>query len=146
MEEYKDIRWKQRFSNYKKALAKFTAGIELLRRSDTFADDVSELLQEGLIQRFEYTLELAWDVMKDYEQEQGVTDVTGSKSAMCRALAMGIIDSPDWMETIKDRNLSTHDYDHETANNIREKIINVYYPLFVDFEKAMEAKANENED
>lgn len=146
MEEYKDIRWKQRFSNYKKALAKFTAGIELLRRSDTFADDVSELLQEGLIQRFEYTLELAWNVMKDYEQEQGVTDVTGSKSAMRRALAMGIIDSPDWMETIKDRNLSTHDYDHETANNIREKIINVYYPLFVDFEKAMEAKANENED
>lgn len=143
--EEQDIRWKQRFSNYKKALAKLSSGIALIQKSDILTADVVEMLQEGLIQRFEYTLELAWNVMKDYEQEQGVSDITGSKSAMRHALSMGLIEDAEWMNTIKDRNLSSHDYDQKVADGIRGKIISIYYPLFLKFETTMERKLNEND-
>lgn len=141
--EEKDIRWKQRFSNYKKALAKLSEGVELMSIDGSYATAVTEMMQEGLIQRFEYTLELAWNVMKDYERFQGITEIQGSRSALRQALAMGLITDREWMNSVDDRNLSTHDYDQDTADEIRDKIISIYYPLFVDFEKTMEKKLNE---
>lgn len=139
-----DIRWKQRFDNYKKALAKLSEGVTLLSSGNSYATAVNEIMQEGLIQRFEYTLELAWNVMKDYEQYQGINDIQGSRSAMRHAFSLKLINDREWMNSVDDRNLSTHDYDQKTADEIRDKIINVYCPLFVDFEKTMEAKLNEN--
>lgn len=66
MEE--DIRWIQRFSNYRKALVKFNQAIEIISMQLDLGEEVDELLEEGLIQRFEYTHELAWKVMKDYAE------------------------------------------------------------------------------
>lgn len=71
------IRWQQRFSNYRKALVKFNQAVELLSKHIEHEDTLDELLQEGLIQRFEYTHELAWKVMKDYAEYQGYTDIRG---------------------------------------------------------------------
>lgn len=144
MEEEKDIRWKQRFSNYKKALAMLTKGIEIVEGDEEFSVDIRDIMHEGLIQRFEYTLELAWNVMKDYEMNQGKMDIPGSRAAIREALAMGIIKDRTWMNSINDRNLSTHDYNRSTANEIRNKIVNTYYPLFIDFEKEMEERINED--
>ena len=62
------IRWQQRFNNYRKALAKLNQAVELLSKQIEREEAVDELLQEGLIQRFEYTHELAWKVMKDYAE------------------------------------------------------------------------------
>lgn len=144
MDDQQDIRWKQRFSNYKKALAMLTKGIEIVEADEDFSVDVRDIMHEGLIQRFEYTLELAWNVMKDYETNQGKQDIPGSRAAIREALNMGIIKDRTWMKSINDRNLSTHDYNRSTANEIRNKIVNVYYPLFVDFEKEMEGRLNED--
>ena len=63
-----DIRWKQRFQNYCKALAKLNEAANVISKSTGFGRDIDELLNEGLIQRFEYTHELAWNVMKDYAE------------------------------------------------------------------------------
>ena len=98
---------------------------------------VDELLQEGLIQRFEYTHELAWKVMKDYAEYQGVMEIFGSRDAIRHALRFGIIDDEKWMQTISDRNITSHQYDDDTAKRIVDNIINVYYPLFVEYEKSM---------
>ena len=68
-----DIRWIQRFSNYRKALAKLSQAMAIMSEQLAFNDGVDELLQEGMIQRFEYTHELAWKVMKDYAEYQGYT-------------------------------------------------------------------------
>jgi hypothetical protein len=57
-----DIRWEQRFSNFRKALSQLTRFIE--------KGDLSELEQQGLIKAFEYTFELAWNTMKDYLEYQ----------------------------------------------------------------------------
>ena len=126
-------RWQQRFNNYRKALAKLTQAVELLSEQIKREEAVDELLQEGLIQRFEYTHELAWKVMKDYAEYQGYTDVRGSRDAIRKALEMGLIDDKRWMETIEDRNLTVHNYDNEVAKEIYENIMQEYHPLFLTF-------------
>ena len=133
----KDIRWIQRFSNYRKALVKMSQAVKLISEKMDWGEEVDELLEEGLIQRFEYTHELAWNVMKDYEVYQGYTDIHGSRDAIRKALQIGIIDNELWMKSIADRNLTSHDYDDETADAILEAILSTYYPLFVEFEKKM---------
>lgn len=84
-----DIRWEQRFSNYRKALNKLREVITDLDFSEVdepLLDQLTDLELEGLIQRFEYTHELAWNVMKDFAQSQGNSSVTGSKDATREAL------------------------------------------------------------
>ena len=134
-----NIRWQQRFANYRKALVKLTQAVVLLSKQTGGETVVDELLQEGLIQRFEYTHELAWKVMKDYAEYQGYTDVRGSRDAIRKALEMNLIDDKRWMETIEDRNLTVHNYDNEIALEIYDNIMNVYAPLFIAFEHKMQS-------
>jgi len=137
MKKEEDVRWIQRFINYRKALLKLSQAVNLIANSFNNDKGVDELLKEGLIQRFEYTHELAWKVMKDYAEYQGYTEIRGSRDAFRQALQMGIIDSTEWMGSIEDRNLTSHNYDEDVAEEIYETIVKVYYPLFVKFERTM---------
>lgn len=139
MNEEKDIRWLQRFDNYRKALFRLKQAVRIVSENieDDEYDEIDVLLKEGLIQRFEYTHELAWKVMKDYAEYQGYTDIRGSRDAFRKAFEMGIITDKHWMNSIEDRNLTSHNYDDETAEEILELIIRVYFPLFLEFEKTM---------
>lgn len=139
MVEEKDIRWIQRFDNYRKALRRLKQAVKILSGKPGVdgEDEVDDLLKEGLIQRFEYTHELAWKVMKDYAEYQGYTDIRGSRDAFRKAFEMGLITDKRWMDSIEDRNLTSHNYDDETAEEIYEAVVAVYYPLFLDFERTM---------
>lgn len=134
-----DIRWQQRFSNYKKALIKLKQAVEIMSEKVEHSTEVDELLQEGLIQRFEYTHELAWKVMKDYAEYQGYTDIRGSRDAIRKALEIGLIADKRWMETIEDRNLTSHNYNNDVAAEIYENIMQTYYSLFCLFENKMQS-------
>lgn len=133
----KDIRWIQRFNNYRKALVKFNQAVDIISNKMEWGEEIDDLLEEGLIQRFEYTHELAWKVMKDYAQYQGYTNIQGSRDAFRKAFEMGIIENEAWMESINDRNLTSHNYDDETVTEILKAIIDTYALLFNDFEKKM---------
>ena len=137
MTQNKDIRWIQRFTNYRKALTKLSQAVSIVTGQQNAQEDVDNLMKEGLIQRFEYTHELAWKVMKDYAEYQGYTEVRGSRDAFRQALQMGIIDDAGWMETIEDRNLTSHNYDEEVAEEVYQAIVHKYYPLFLRFEQVM---------
>lgn len=137
MTENKDIRWMQRFDNYRKALRLLGQAVKIVSQRVNGDEAVEDLLKEGLIQRFEYTHELAWKVMKDYAEYQGYTDIRGSRDAFRKAFEMEIITDKRWMESIADRNLTSHNYDDETAEAIYEAVVNVYYPLFVQLENTM---------
>ena len=132
-----DIRWIQRLENYQKALIKLTQAVNIMASRKNVDAELDELLKEGLIQRFEYTHELAWNVMKDYAEYQGYTDIRGSRDAIRKALEMGLIDDARWMETIGDRNLTSHNYDDETAEEVYLTIVETYYPLLKKFEQMM---------
>ena len=127
--ENQDIRWEQRLSNYQKALSQLNNAVDLSKERK-----LSDLEQQGLIQAFEFTHELAWNVMKDYFEYQGNTAITGSRDATREAFQNGlIINGEKWMEMIKSRNQSTHTYNPETANEIVEKILGIYTDLFNNF-------------
>lgn len=125
-----DIRWIQRLNNFEKALGQL--------KKFTDKADLNELEQQGLIQAFEFTHELAWNVMKDYFEYQGDTTITGSRDATRTAFQMGLIQNGEgWMEMIKSRNQSTHTYNESTALEIVQKILTLYYGLFLEFKNKM---------
>ena len=144
-----DIRWEQRFSNYNKALLKLEEAVILFKKkyfeggelNEDLVDNETELLKEGLIQRFEYTHELAWNVMKDYAFYQGNADVGGSRDATREAFTLNIIENAHvWMEMIKKRNITSHTYNEKVAEEIFDVIVSDFFPAFNEFQQTMEEK------
>ena len=147
----KDIRWEQRFSNYVKALTKLNQSVEYIQNNffkEKYGDldnVLDEMLKEGLIQRFEYTFELAWNVMKDYAEFQGNPDIGGSRDAIREAFKQNLIaDGKLWMEMIASRVKTSHTYNEETAEEIYTKILQKYHPAFIEFQEVMEGKQSKN--
>lgn len=85
-----DIRWEQRFSNFNKALNKLSQAVALAGK-----EELSELEVEGLIQRFEYTYELAWKTLQDLIKQQGLTDINGPGQVLTQAFQMGLINNAE---------------------------------------------------
>ncbi|MBC2711415.1 MAG: nucleotidyltransferase substrate binding protein [Desulfosarcina sp.] len=124
-----DIRWEQRLANYSMALAQLTKAVDLAGQRP-----LSELEQQGLIQAFEFTHELAWNVMKDYFAFQGDPSITGSRDAVRESFNKGLItDGEGWMEMIKSRNQSSHTYNQKVAEEIVDKVVTGYHTLFHGF-------------
>jgi len=130
-----DIRWLQRLANYNRALHQLESAVRLAKERA-----LSDLEKQGLIQAFEFTHELAWNVMKDYFTYQGQHLITGSRDAIRAAFNNGLIDDGEaWMSTIKSRNKTSHTYNEETADEITEEIIHSYLHLFKRFQVKMES-------
>lgn len=122
MEE--DIRWKQRLENFANAIHHLKDAVH--------TEDPSDLEKEGTIQRFEFTHELAWKVLKDYLEYEGFTNITGSRSACREAFKNNLItDGQIWMDMIESRNQTVHTYDIEILNTEYSNIIEKYYPALV---------------
>jgi nucleotidyltransferase substrate binding protein (TIGR01987 family) len=128
-----DVRWKQRFGNFEKAMAQLTEAIELSRQRA-----LTKLEEQGLIQGFEYAHELSWKTMKDYLLYQGPVEITGSRDAVREAYKRGLVaDGHVWMEMIKGRNLSSHTYDQTAARQLVDDIVNRYFLAFQQFQTKM---------
>ena len=131
----RDVRWKQRLSNLKLALGQLGDAVALSKKRD-----LSLLEQQGLIQAFEFTHELSWNVVKDYFYFQGNSAITGSRDASREAFKTGLVQDGDvWMEMIQSRNRTSHTYNQELAWQISQRIIKVYFLAFELFVKKMES-------
>jgi len=119
-----DIRWKQRFSNYTRAFQSLTEAVELSQQRA-----LSSLEQQGLIQSFEFTHELAWKLLKDYLEYQGITNIVGSRDASRIAFQNELIqDGEVWMQMIAARNQTSHTYNIKVAQAVVESILLQFYP------------------
>jgi nucleotidyltransferase substrate binding protein (TIGR01987 family) len=128
-----DIRWQQRLANYQRALAQLLRAVKLRQTRE-----LSELEQQGLIQAFEFTHELAWKVMKDYLRSLGDDAVFASRDSTRAAFAADLVlNGEAWMDMILGRNLSSHTYNLDIATALVDKIVRVYADLFVSFEAKM---------
>lgn len=129
----KDIRWIQRLSNFNKAFTQLREAVSLAEQRK-----LSRLEEQGLIQAFEFTHELAWNILKDFLEDRGVKTLFGSKDATREAFKTGLIEHGDiWMDMIKSRNLTTHTYDESTAAEIGSAVIHSYFAEFEDFQAKM---------
>ncbi|GGH15996.1 nucleotidyltransferase substrate binding protein [Mucilaginibacter phyllosphaerae] len=132
MTSKKDIRWIQRFSNYRKALNQLEKFI--------LKGDLSELEEQGLIKAFEYTYELAWNTLKDYLEYQGITNIIGSRDVIREAFKSELIVNGDsWMQMLQSRNLTSHSYNEDTADEIVSAILNNYFDEFKTLESKLES-------
>jgi len=118
-----DLRWKQRFTNFKKAFLQLT---EFINKGK-----LNKFEEQGLIQCFEYNYELGWNLLKDYLEAEGNQNITGSRSAITESFKYGLItDGEGWMHMFKDRNRTSHTYNEDTTREIVANIYNISYPLF----------------
>lgn len=136
-----DIRWIQRFNNYRKALARLGEAVALAEERE-----LSDLEQQGLIQGFEFTFDLAWKTLQDYlRHHKRPNDNGGPNVIIDQALADGIIKGDEvWKAMKKSRDLTSHSYDGDTADDIAENILDTYHGLFIQLETRLQLeKINE---
>jgi len=132
-----DIRWKQRFDNFQRALRQLTLAMELKAQRP-----LSELEQQGLIQGFEFTHELAWNVLNDYLEMEGIQGLVGSRSTAREAFKRGLVrDGEVWMDMIEKRNLSSHTYNLTVAHVLATSIAERYYPAFCELQQRFAKQA-----
>jgi len=128
-----DIRWIQRFANFQAALIQLSDGVNIFNKRE-----LSLLEKQGLIQAFEFTHELAWNVLKDYFEYQGNFNIKESRDASREGFKYALIKNGNlWMQMIETRNLASHIYDKHFAEEIVKSIVLNYLSEFLEFEKTM---------
>ena len=135
-----DIRWIQRLNHYGNGLDKLKDAMEIASERD-----LSELEKIGVIKVFEFTYELAWNVLKDFFESLGETGIRGSKDAFSLAFNRGLMPEGTLVKMIESRNQTTHTYNQETANKIFHEICENYYAVFEQLRNTLlQEKDNRN--
>ncbi len=128
-----DIRWKQRYAQFKKAFGQLDSAMRLMAERE-----LTPLEKQGVIQAFEYTYELAWNALKDYLLWQGIGGIVGSRDTIRESFSRGLIeDGEGWMQMLVDRNRTSHTYNEETAESILTNIKDKYHQLFMALDKRL---------
>ncbi len=136
-----DIRWQQRFANYGRAMQNLGEAVALATERP-----LSNLEQQGLIQAFEFTHELGWNVLKDFLEFKGITGLIGSRDASRSAFKNELVtDGQAWMDMIKARNQTSHTYNLDVANEVAHAILTRFYPAFVALRQTLSAHLAESD-
>ena len=116
-----DIRWKQRFKNFEKAFSRLKESIE--------EKNLNELERNGLVQRFEFTLDLSWKVMKDFLEEKGFVFKPSPKDTFRQAQQARFIDyAQELIDGLDIRNELSHDYDGQKFESSEKQLRQEIYP------------------
>jgi nucleotidyltransferase substrate binding protein (TIGR01987 family) len=131
--EQNDIRWKQRFSNFKKSVLLLEQAL-LLQHPNIFE-------KAGIVQFYEITFELSWNLMKDFMEFEGTESTKTPRETLKKAFEIGIIsDGHLWLEALTNRNQTSHIYDEIIADKIINEISTFYLPLLKEVENYFENK------
>lgn len=116
----------QKIENYHHALAQLAEAVQIYT-----ADPGDALYRDGLIQRFEFTVELAWKSLKEYLEDQGaVLGIASPRGVLKEAYAAGVItDAETWNRIIEARNITSHVYDEKTAQTVAYQIAREFLPV-----------------
>jgi nucleotidyltransferase substrate binding protein (TIGR01987 family) len=94
-------------------------------------EELNKLEQEGVIQRFEYTFELSWKVLKDLLFYEGF-DVKSPRQVFRQAFEaeyMGEKDTETALSALSKRNLLSHTYEEAVAQEALREIQQNYTPM-----------------
>lgn len=121
--------------NFKNALSRLKEGIAKYNEND-------DLLRDGVIQRFEFTFELAWKTLKAVFEDEGLIGLNSPKTVLREAFAAELIEEDElWLAMLKDRNSTAHIYNEhlaiEICHNIQEKYVNALANLLEKIEKRL---------
>ena len=117
-----DIRWKQRYQNFHDVFLRLKEAVEL--------PELNELERNGLVQRFEFTLEMAWKTLKDFLQYNEFTFNPSPKDTLRLAQQSGYIDyAQELIDGFELRNMLSHDYSGEKFLTAEKQFRTVIYPV-----------------
>ncbi len=103
--------------NFEKALNRLKQAVEIAQ---------DELDKDGVIQRFEFTIELLWKTLKAILEYNG-RECSTPRNCIKEAFKADIISDDDMiLDMMEDRNLSSHVYDEKTSDEIFRRIKDVY--------------------
>lgn len=126
----------EKLKDFEKASSRLNEAVNL--------DAENDIIVDGVIQRFEFTFELSWKLMKIFLEYIGISDIRSPRGAIREAFSYGLIkDGESWIDMLIDRNKTSHIYDEEEARLIYEKITKTYNKLLLDFSKLMDEKIKE---
>jgi nucleotidyltransferase substrate binding protein (TIGR01987 family) len=121
--------YRQKYENFQNALRRLNEGAIKL-------DNSNDLLRDGLIQRFEFTFELAWKTLKAIFEDEGLIGLNSPKTVLREAYAAEIIKKDElWLSMLNDRNSTSHIYSEQVAIQICNNIVNKY---IVEFNNLLE--------
>lgn len=132
-----DIRWKQRFENYDKALGRLQEALTAVDR-----EPGNHLYEMATIQAFEFSIELGWKLLKDYLKFQGVKEAMLPRDVIRQAFqAQLVTNGQAWIDMLEARNKTSHTYDDAQAAVIVRRIRQDFYSAFkqvhTDFQKRL---------
>ena len=114
---------KTKRGNFLRAVSRLEAAVQDYQQYNM------ESIRDGMIQRFEFSFELAWKSLKEYMAEQGVADLQFPKQVLQEAYAAGLIDHEEiWLEMLRARNSMSHIYDDMLAAQIADRIQHTLLP------------------
>ncbi len=117
----KDIRWQQRFTNFEKAFLKLKEAVE--------AEELNELERNGLVQRFEFTLDLSWKVLKDFLEGKGFNFKPSPKDTIRLAQQSQFIDyAQQLIDGLEIRNELSQDYSGGKFEKSESELRDEIYP------------------
>lgn len=139
-EQYTTLRWEQKLESYSKALRRLA---EIINCAKT--RELSDFEKDGLVQRFEFTHEMAWKLMMSFCRHQSPeTELFGSKDSTRWAFAHGLIGNGEvWMQMIQSRNSTSHNYDGIVADQVVQRVVNDYFPALRAFHDKMQSLSSE---
>lgn len=139
--EHEIPRWQYRFDNYKRAFRLLREAVELSTQRA-----LADLEREGVIQRFEFTWELAWKLLNDLLVAEGIhLDTVTPRSVLRAAFTARLIqDGEGWMKALDARNRTSHTYDSAAVEQVVAEIADNYLRLFDDLHRVVSTRLNES--
>lgn len=133
-----DIRWEQRFQNFEKAFFRLKESLEIVNPTD--------LERNGIVQRFEFTLELGWKTLKDYLQHEGLEFQLTPKGTFRQAQQSGLIDYGQVLiDALEVRNELAHDYDGDKFEKGEKSIRKVIFPALTSLHHFFKDQLEKNQ-
>ena len=118
-------RYHTKFENFSNAVERLREGVQV------YQENPIKIIRDGVIQRFEFTCELAWKTTREFLLDQGFTELNSPKATMRKAFSYGLIeDEEKWIALLNARNQTSHIYDDATAQEIYTQIENDFVNLF----------------
>lgn len=117
------IRWKQRFENFRRALGRLDEACS--------QSSYTNLELAGLVQRFMFTFELGWKVLKDLLFYEG-NDLNTPREVIRHSFASNYLSESDceiFLNALENRNLLSHIYEEKTAKEAELAIKGSYHPM-----------------
>ncbi len=129
-------RWNEKLGDLDKAINRLKEAID-----ESNINPNSSTLKDGVIQRFEFTYQLCWKLMKHFLEMEGIEEAKSPRSTFREAFQYGLIEDGDlWIDMLKDRNLTSHVYDEDVSIEIYNKIKHRYFEALSNMKDTLERK------